>query len=83
MEEKLPIFTKDFGIRMRNNDRISSLPDQIILIIFNYLDFMMKKEKMKFITCNCYLYQTWIRKIREITLSKQQSILNYFIDDIY
>lgn len=50
MEEKLSIFTKDFGIRMRNNDRISSLPDQIILIIFNYLDFMMKKEKMKFIT---------------------------------
>eukprot|EP01040_Poterioochromonas_malhamensis_P013977 gene13977-15433_t len=84
MEEALPIFVKDFGMtRMINNDRISSLCDQIILLIFPYLDFMMKKEKMNFITCNCYLYQTWIRKVREITLSKQQSILNYFIDDSY
>ncbi len=77
--QRSSIFLTDFGSRVIE-DPFTSLPDPVIQLI---LDYVKKSEALNVITSNCYLYQTWIRKTREIVLDKKQSIIDYLTDESF
>lgn len=72
------IYCKEFGRRVVN-DGLSSLPDQLFPFLMEFLEY---DDSIRLIECNCYLYQTWIRKIREIKLCGK-SVIHYFSNNLF